>query len=54
LSDIGKIAEIGFRVVACARPTLVLVLVTGLDTVIDVHPDLNRTPLRPWLPVGRR
>lgn len=56
LSDISKaatVAQIGFRVVACTRAILVPMRLTKMDTVVDVHPDLDSTPMRPWLPFGR-
>lgn len=56
LFDINKsaaVAEIGFRVVACTRAVLIPVRLTGMDTVVDVHPDLDGTPMRPWLPISR-
>jgi anti-anti-sigma factor len=56
LSDVSKtaaFAEIGFRVVACTRAVLIPLRLTGMDAMIDVYPDLDNTPMRPWLPIGR-
>ncbi len=54
VQEAASLAEIGFCVVARTRKILMPLRVTGLDLVLDVYPDLDHTPMRPWFPIGRR